>query len=235
MSEWSSRCEGSGVEGHCLDRFSGSVNKRCPRWPPGVLCIYGLREKYLEQYEQAEQSGVPGPVTAGDVVIATDGHPFWVPDLEQWVDAIDLAPGMWLQTSSGTWVQVSAVQSWTQAATVHNLTVQGVHTFHVAAGGLDVLNHNCGGARFSTDGDGKITDLSNPASTERNPLQGTSLTSGKSKIRFSSEMIMEFQRRLIPYQPWKALPLLRVGVEYLVCMSSCLGVSMEKGALFTGL
>ncbi|GAA0993603.1 polymorphic toxin-type HINT domain-containing protein [Nocardiopsis tropica] len=95
--------------------------------------------------EQVGQSGIPGPVAAGDVIIATDGHPFWVPDLEQWVDAIDLAPGMWLQTSSGTWVQVSAVQAWIQPATVHNLTVQGVHTFHVAAGDLNVLNHNCGG------------------------------------------------------------------------------------------
>lgn len=86
-----------------------------------------------------ESSGIPGPVVAGDVVIATDGHPFWVPDLELWVDAVDLAPGMWLQTSAGTWVQVSAVQAWTQTATVHNLTVQGVHTYHVAAGSLDVL------------------------------------------------------------------------------------------------
>jgi guanyl-specific ribonuclease Sa len=92
--------------------------------------------------EQVEQSGIPGPVAAGDVIIATDEHPFWVPDLGQWVDAVDLAPGTWLQTSSGTWVQVSAVQAWTQPATVHNLTVQGVHTFHVAAGDSDVLNHN---------------------------------------------------------------------------------------------
>ena len=90
-----------------------------------------------------ERSGIPGPVAAGDVVIATDGHPFWVPDLGLWVDAVDLVPGMWLQTSAGTWVQVSAVQVWTQTATVHNLTVQGVHTYHVAAGSLDVLNHNC--------------------------------------------------------------------------------------------
>ncbi|WP_017588727.1 RHS repeat-associated core domain-containing protein [Nocardiopsis ganjiahuensis] len=90
-----------------------------------------------------ESEGVPGPVVAGDVIMATDGHPFWVPDLGLWVDAIDLAPGMWLQTSSGTWVQVSAVQPWTQSATVHNLTVQGVHTYHVATGSLDVLAHNC--------------------------------------------------------------------------------------------
>ncbi|XKK38614.1 HINT domain-containing protein [Nocardiopsis sp. ARC36] len=93
--------------------------------------------------EQVEQSGIPGPVAAGDVIIATDEHPFWVPDLGQWVDAVDLAPGTWLQTSSGTWVQVSAVQAWTQPATVHNLTVQGVHTFHVAVGDLNILNHNC--------------------------------------------------------------------------------------------
>ncbi|SIO85231.1 YD repeat protein [Nocardiopsis sp. JB363] len=90
-----------------------------------------------------ESEGVPGPVEAGDVIVATDGHPFWVPDLGLWVDAIDLAPGMWLQTSSGTWVQVSAIEAWTATATVHNLTVQGVHTYHVAAGSLDVLNHNC--------------------------------------------------------------------------------------------
>ncbi|MFJ9554351.1 polymorphic toxin-type HINT domain-containing protein [Nocardiopsis sp. NPDC101807] len=116
--------------------------------------------------EQAEQSGIPGPVAVGDVIIATDGHPFWVPDLEQWVDAVDLASGTWLQTSSGTWVQVSAVQAWTQAATVHNLTVQGVHTFHVAAGDLSVLNHNCGGGttvyRGVSERSGQTGDM-NPA------------------------------------------------------------------------
>ncbi|WP_306371052.1 hypothetical protein [Nocardiopsis sp. CC223A] len=81
-----------------------------------------------------EDAGIPGPVAVGDVVIATDEPPFWVPDLKAWVDAIDLVPGMWLQTSAGTWVQINAV---------HNLTVQGVHTYHVATGSLDVLNHNC--------------------------------------------------------------------------------------------
>jgi hypothetical protein len=91
-----------------------------------------------------ESAGIPGPVAAGDVIIATDEHPFWVPDLKAWVDAIDLAPGMWLQTSAGTWVQVNAIQAWSQTATVHNLTVQGVHTYHVATRTLDVLNHNCG-------------------------------------------------------------------------------------------
>uniref|UniRef100_UPI002795BF42 DUF5615 family PIN-like protein n=1 Tax=Nocardiopsis sp. CC223A TaxID=3044051 RepID=UPI002795BF42 len=93
-----------------------------------------------------EDADIPGPVAAGDVIIATDEHPFWVPDLKAWVNAIDLAPSMWLQTSAGTWVQINAIQAWSQPATVHNLTVQGVHTYHVSTGSLDVLNHNCDAA-----------------------------------------------------------------------------------------
>ncbi|OOC55593.1 MULTISPECIES: RHS repeat-associated core domain-containing protein [Nocardiopsis] len=95
-------------------------------------------------------SEIPGPVAVGDVVVATDGHPFWVPELDAWVDAVDLAPGMWLQTSSGTWVQVSAVEVDTQSATVRNLTVADLHTYHVAAGELDLLNHNCNTSIYRT-------------------------------------------------------------------------------------
>ncbi|WP_306371048.1 RHS repeat-associated core domain-containing protein [Nocardiopsis sp. CC223A] len=103
-----------------------------------------------------EGAGIPGPVAVGDVVIATDGHPFWVPELKAWVDAIDLAPGMWLQTSAGTWVQINAIQTWSQSATVHNLTVQGVHTYHVSTGSLDVLNHNCGLSNRASDAEQAI-------------------------------------------------------------------------------
>ncbi|MFD6950984.1 hypothetical protein A6A08_20610 [Nocardiopsis sp. TSRI0078] len=104
-----------------------------------------------EAPEEGESAGsesaseIPGPVAVGDVIVATDGHPFWVPELDAWVDAVDLAPGMWLQTSSGTWVQVSAVEVDTQIATVRNLTVTDLHTYHVAAGENQLLNHNCGG------------------------------------------------------------------------------------------
>ncbi|MEU4268768.1 ricin-type beta-trefoil lectin domain protein [Streptomyces sp. NPDC026092] len=78
-------------------------------------------------------------------ITATDGHPFWVPDLGKWLDATDLKPGQWLRTSTGTWVQIGAVERWTsQGATVHNLTVSDVHTYYVAAGSAPVLVHNCG-------------------------------------------------------------------------------------------
>ncbi|HEY8980776.1 MAG TPA: IPT/TIG domain-containing protein [Streptomyces sp.] len=75
-------------------------------------------------------------------ITATNGHPFWVPALQEWVEARDLAAGQWLQTSAGTWVQVSAVRHRTQATSVYNLTIDGLHTYYVVAAGAAVLVHN---------------------------------------------------------------------------------------------
>ncbi|MGW2014058.1 ricin-type beta-trefoil lectin domain protein [Streptomyces sp. NPDC001927] len=79
-------------------------------------------------------------------VTATDGHPIWVPELGDWIKATDLKSGQWLQTSSGTRVQVAAVQRWTaQDTTVHNLTVSDLHTYYVAVEDTSALVHNCNG------------------------------------------------------------------------------------------
>ncbi|MGX1630941.1 polymorphic toxin-type HINT domain-containing protein, partial [Streptomyces albidoflavus] len=84
---------------------------------------------------------------ATSTIVATDGHPFWVPELNTWLDAGQLQPGQWLHTSAGTWVQITAVSSTTQRATVHNLTVADVHTYYAVAGAAPVLVHNCGGSQ----------------------------------------------------------------------------------------
>ncbi|MEV7427818.1 polymorphic toxin-type HINT domain-containing protein, partial [Streptomyces sp. NPDC091212] len=77
-------------------------------------------------------------------VTATDGHPFWVPALNTWIDATDLKTGQWLQTSTGTHIQITAIKRWTAPAeTVHNLTVTNHHTYYVLAGSAPVLVHNC--------------------------------------------------------------------------------------------
>ncbi len=78
-------------------------------------------------------------------IVATDGHPFWVPELSKWLKAADLAAGQWLQTGPGTYIQITAVHRWsTSKATVHNLTVSNIHTYYVLAGIRPVLVHNCG-------------------------------------------------------------------------------------------
>jgi RHS repeat-associated protein len=77
-------------------------------------------------------------------ITATDKHPFWVPDFGKWVNAQDLESGMWLQTSNGTWAQVTAIDEAHRTQRVHNLTVDGVHTYFVVLGTFEVLTHNEG-------------------------------------------------------------------------------------------
>ncbi|MDA8371473.1 MAG: polymorphic toxin-type HINT domain-containing protein [Nocardiopsaceae bacterium] len=62
-------------------------------------------------------------ITVTDPHGASDEHPFWAPEQAEWVDATDLQPGTWLRTSTGTWVQASAVEARTAPhQRVHNLT-----------------------------------------------------------------------------------------------------------------
>ncbi len=112
-----------------------------------VATITGTGVKDLVTVSVTDGSGQTGQVTA------TAGHPFWVPDIEEWVDAGELRPGMWVQTSSGTWVQVTAIEHDHREQTVHNLTIDTTHTYSVYAGADDaILTHNCGtGAASSED------------------------------------------------------------------------------------
>ncbi|GAA2965655.1 DNRLRE domain-containing protein [Actinokineospora diospyrosa] len=75
-------------------------------------------------------------------VTATSGHPFWIAP-GTWVEAGKLHVGALLRTSAGTYVQVVAVAQRSQAQRVHNLTVDGPHTYYVLAGTTPVLVHNC--------------------------------------------------------------------------------------------
>ncbi|MFF4198733.1 polymorphic toxin-type HINT domain-containing protein [Nonomuraea sp. NPDC001831] len=75
-------------------------------------------------------------------LIATAQHPFWVPSLQEWVDATYLQPGDWLRTSTGTWIQVAAVKRWTASRAVYNLSVADLNTYYVTVGTRDILVHN---------------------------------------------------------------------------------------------
>ncbi|MFE9832858.1 ricin-type beta-trefoil lectin domain protein [Streptomyces halstedii] len=97
-----------------------------------------------------DTDGDQGDETAS--VTATDGHPFWVEALGAWIDATDLQAGEWLRTSTGTYVQITAVERWTATTSaVHNLTVSDLHTYYVLAGATPVLVHNCGSSSLDID------------------------------------------------------------------------------------
>jgi RHS repeat-associated protein len=82
-------------------------------------------------------------VSDGGSILATGGHPFWVPALDDWVPAGQLTVGTLLQTSAGTWVQLTAVERVPGAVRVFNLSVADLHAYFVLAGALPVLVHNC--------------------------------------------------------------------------------------------
>ncbi|HEU5110834.1 MAG TPA: polymorphic toxin-type HINT domain-containing protein [Micromonosporaceae bacterium] len=78
-------------------------------------------------------------------VTATDEHPFWVESLKRWVNAKDLRPGHRLETADHRdATTVVATRQRTEHQRVYNLTVDGIHTYHVLAGNTSVLVHNCG-------------------------------------------------------------------------------------------
>ncbi|WP_371617575.1 RHS repeat-associated core domain-containing protein [Streptomyces sp. NBC_00454] len=107
---------------------------------PVVAQIIGEGQKNLVEIT-IDTDGSAGD--ASEKLTATDGHPFWAPSLDRWLKATDLTAGQWLQTSSGTWVQVTEIQRWTQQKKVRNLTVASEHTYYVLAGAAPILVHNC--------------------------------------------------------------------------------------------
>lgn len=92
-----------------------------------------------------------GDREADGTVTATDGHPFWVVLPVQvgakgdWKTAGELREGDLLRTGSGTYAQITSVGYRDAAERVHNLRVDGLHTYFVSAGGTDLLVHNTGG------------------------------------------------------------------------------------------
>ncbi|WP_079178426.1 polymorphic toxin-type HINT domain-containing protein [Streptomyces mangrovisoli] len=100
-------------------------------------------------------------------VTATDGHPFWVPELHAWLTATDLKAGETLRTSAGGRVQITGIKRWTAQAVVHNLTVADLHTYYVLAGATPVLVHNCSVSLSQREADtlrvGPYADASVPA------------------------------------------------------------------------
>jgi hypothetical protein len=81
----------------------------------------------------------------GDTITATDGHPFWVDDQGQWIDAADLVRGDELLSVNGATIRVSSLSTRVQIQRVHNLTVDGIHTYFVVVDGSPALVHNQGG------------------------------------------------------------------------------------------
>ncbi|MGW6421023.1 polymorphic toxin-type HINT domain-containing protein, partial [Streptomyces sp. NPDC055055] len=82
-------------------------------------------------------------------IVATDTHPFWSVNLDQWVEAGDVLPGTALRTPKGEAVDVVAARHYVKRQLTYDLTVHGIHTYYVSVGGEHVLVHNSDGGGLS--------------------------------------------------------------------------------------
>ncbi|MEU8139941.1 polymorphic toxin-type HINT domain-containing protein [Streptodolium elevatio] len=80
--------------------------------------------------------------TGSQVITATQNHPFWIADLNRWLDAGKIQPGQWLRTEVGSWVQVSGNRKYNRQQRTNDLTIARAHTYYVLAGATPVLVHN---------------------------------------------------------------------------------------------
>jgi RHS repeat-associated protein len=78
----------------------------------------------------------------GDIVRTTEDHPFWSDTDKQWQRADQLDSGDLVLTADGRRVKVGVLLSSAGRGSAYNLTVEGLHTYHVLFGDDAVLVHN---------------------------------------------------------------------------------------------
>ncbi|SDI02533.1 Pretoxin HINT domain-containing protein [Sinosporangium album] len=194
------------------DPESGRTGSR-----PVVILITGGGDKTLIDITVTGE-GIRGPPGGGDVLTATGNHPFWVPELREWLPASQLKPGMLLQTSAGTYVQVATVESRTAKQRVHNLTVTDLHTYHVPAGDQAILVHNDGWNPFKKKSGSAEPSRPEPNATIRDLLRyGRPDVDGSRTSRDQMEEISRMQDWQLMdsiFQPHRgAVDYIRVGPD----------------------
>jgi hypothetical protein len=82
-------------------------------------------------------------LAGGDRITTTADHPFWSATDRAFEDAEDLSPGENVQSANGTELAVGGLDSGSaREGAAYNLSVLGLHTYHV--GDAEVLVHNTG-------------------------------------------------------------------------------------------
>jgi hypothetical protein len=82
-------------------------------------------------------------LASGETITATNGHPFYVPDQDKWIEAGQLTIDDVLQNLQGGLTGITSTKESIELAIVYNLTVANDHTYYV--GHSEVLAHNAGG------------------------------------------------------------------------------------------
>ncbi|MFJ3648388.1 polymorphic toxin-type HINT domain-containing protein [Streptomyces murinus] len=140
----------------------------------------------------------PGKNQAGAhsaTLTTTWHHPFWNATTGQWVEASHLTRGTHLRQPDGTYATVTNVRNYHSTAVTYDLTIAGLHTYYVLAGGVPILVHNSDGDTGPGCGvqlplfvlhDGDVASPAQMAASKGGPTAGKNVTS-----RIRNRMISE--------------------------------------------
>lgn len=94
----------------------------------------------------------------GEEIKATKSHPFWVEELQKWVAAAELKPGMTLRLRDDSCAIVGSVEleQLSKAETTYNFAVEKDHTYFVGSSGVLVHNQTGRGPTFIVDRGGTV-------------------------------------------------------------------------------
>ncbi|WP_415646259.1 hypothetical protein [Stackebrandtia soli] len=114
----------------------------------------------------------------------------------------DLVSGARLRTSSGTWVQATALAADTRPTNTYNLSVSQTHTYYVEAAAADVLVHNCETGTVWDD----IKGTQDPIPGTGGIPKSFELTAGDTRASVHPNVTKHFVEKLTPLKREGASP-----------------------------
>lgn len=75
-----------------------------------------------------------------ETITTTSEHPFWVGEVQDWVNAKDLEVGMHLQDEEGNFIVIDKIMIRADSSTVYNFMVEDYHNYYVS--NLGIWTHN---------------------------------------------------------------------------------------------
>ena len=117
-------------------------------------------ERQVTEWYRREAPAIVDIFVGVEKISCTLDHPFWV-YRKGWVRASQLKAGMVLQSRGGAHLTVDVVRRRDEVTQVHNVEIDGLHTYFISQ--FEILSHNmCGGTQRgrqelpSLDGTGKV-------------------------------------------------------------------------------
>jgi len=150
----------------------------------------------------------------GEIITATDNHPFWEIDTRSWLKAEELNSTSLLMDINENNISINNLRSYSKDTIVYNLAVDNDHTYFVGNSG--VLGHNC--------------DIDTVMSKIVSKVPKKYCKNGECK-NFAKDLMKRLDAEEIPYKPEERRA---IGEPYVNIWSDKLGDNISENGYHIG-